>query len=385
MKCSIIIVIVTFCLIGSSSGEISDPETLPALSEKLFNSYELHPGEIAQEAVLAYQEADYEKAAEYYILALMADLDDNPVTLFNLACCYGLLDEPELAGKALLQAARSGFDRPELIETDPDFSLVRDSEEFNEYLDDVMMIIDEAEELQSTVVLGERLYLEFPVMQTVRVHLPENYDPQQEYDLILALHGYGGDVAEFSSRWTAFDNGNFIFASLQAPYSFTQGDRAVYSWTLHGSSEWETGDMPPEQKQALFSSSTDLSSELIVACTDALKESYSIDGVYLLGFSQGGIMAYWTGLRNPSIFRGIATFSGVIDEELYTHNVFEASNSIPVFIGRGTLEDDRAVNARDILLSEGFSVTFFEYEGGHFIPDEGLRAVEDWMWEIEQQ
>ena len=231
--------------------------------------------------------------------------------------------------------------------------------------------------------LGERLYLEFPSMQTVRVHMPDTFDPQQEYDLVLALHGYGGDVTEFSSRWTEFDEGNFILASLQAPYAFEQNGRAVYSWTVHGSSEWDGGDMPPEQKQEMFSNSMELSSDMILACLDDLKNRYRIGRVYLLGFSQGGIMAYWTGLGNPALFTGIATFSGVIDEELYPQGVVESATVLPIFIGRGTEEDDRAINAKNFFIDAGYDVTFFEYEGGHFFPSEGLRAVEEWMQEID--
>ncbi|MEN8207994.1 MAG: alpha/beta hydrolase-fold protein [Candidatus Fermentibacteria bacterium] len=356
--------------------------SLGELSAELFESYESHPGFLVREAGLCYQDGDYAGAAEYYILALGADLDDNPITLFNLACCFGLLDEPELAGKALLQSALAGFDRPDLIETDTDFSSVMDDEVFNEYAAETMAVMEEARERRSMEVLGERLYLEFPSMQTTRIHFPDDYNPQDDYDLVLALHGYGGDVAEFSSRWTSFDEGNFIFVSLQAPYAFEQGGRTVYSWTVHGSSEWDGGDMPPEQKQEMFSGSIELSSDMILACLEMIKSRYSIGDVYLLGFSQGGIMAYWTGFRNPELFSGIATYSGVIDEELYSVGVIESAASLPVFIGRGTQEDDRAINTKNLLTDAGYAVTFFEYDGGHFFPEEGLRAVEDWILEI---
>ena len=54
-------------------------------------------------------------------------------------------------------------------------------------------------------------------MQTVRIHLFDDYDPQERYDLVLALHGYGGDVAEFSCRWTAFDEGNLSLPLFRNP------------------------------------------------------------------------------------------------------------------------------------------------------------------------
>ncbi|RKZ09817.1 hypothetical protein DRQ25_05040 [Candidatus Fermentibacteria bacterium] len=141
--------------------------------------------------------------------------------------------------------------------------------------------------------------------------------------------------------------------------------------------------MPPEQKQEMFGNSLELSSDLILACLDDIKSRYRIDSIYLLGFSQGGIMAYWTGFQNPSVFAGIATYSGVIDEELFPEEIIESAAALPVFIGRGMQEDDRAINAKDLLTDAGYDVTFFEYDGGHFFPDEGLRAVEDWILEIQ--
>ncbi len=382
MKCLTFTLLIVSVLFISQASALEDSVTLGELSSELFESYEIQPGFLVQDAALCYMDGDYEKAAEYYILALQADLDDNPIALFNLACCYGLLDEPELAGKALLQSALAGFDRPEHIETDTDLSSLMGNEVFNEYVDEAMSVIEAAREHRSMAVLGERLYLEFPSMQTARVHLPENYDPQEHYDLVLALHGYGGDVTEFSSRWAVFDEGNFIFASLQAPYAFELGDRTVYSWTVHGSSQWDGGDMPLEQKQEMFRYSMELSSDMILACLDMIKSQYRIDRIYLLGFSQGGIMAYWTGFGNPSLFAGIATYSGVIDEELYQEGVIQSASVVPVFIGRGMQEDDRAINAKDLLADAGYDVTFFEYDGGHFFPDEGLQAVEEWMREI---
>ena len=382
MKCFTCSFLIVFFFVSSASAQ-DGSATLEELSSELFESYESQPGIIARDAALCYQDGDYEKAAEYYIVALEADLDDNPVTLFNLACCYGLLDEPELAGKALLQSALAGFDRPELIETDTDFSSVIDNEVFNDYVLEAMAVMEETRERRSIEVLGDRLFLQYPSMQTARIHVPDNYGPQERYDLVLALHGYGGDVAEFSSRWTAFDEGNFIFVSLQAPYAFQQNGRTVFSWTVHGSSEWERGDMPPEQRLEMFGNSLELSSDMILACLDDIRSRYRIDSIYLLGFSQGGIMAYWTGFQNPSVFAGIATYSGVIDEELFPEGIIESAADLPVFIGRGMQEDDRAINAKDLLTDAGYDVTFFEYDGGHFFPDEGLRAVEDWIREIQ--
>jgi phospholipase/carboxylesterase len=220
-------------------------------------------------------------------------------------------------------------------------------------------------------------------MQTARVHLPEDFDPQSGYDLVLALHGYSGDVSEFSARWDAFEGKDFIYVSLQAPYAFERNGRTVYSWAVFGSSPWDGQDMPEDQMEETYGASMDLSSDMVLACVEELRELYSIDNVFLLGFSQGGILTYRTAIANPEVFDGIATFSGVLDQDTATDQALETASGLPVFLGRGTQEDDRAVLARDRLVEAGFDVTFHEYQGGHYFPDSSLRAFEGWILNLD--
>lgn len=353
-------------------------ERLEALSEEFFGLHGSDPGILAQAAGEAYMEGDYSTAAEYYLMALMSDLDDNPVALYNLACCYGLLGEDELAGNTLVLAAEAGFDRVELVWDDPDFANVADSDYFAACVDEMDGIVRERKRLSSESVLGGRLFLEFPSMQTARVHLPVDFDPQIPYDLVLALHGYSGDVSEFSSRWDAFERQDFIFVSLQAPYAFERNGRTVYSWAAFGSSPWDGQDMPEDQMEETYVASMDLSSDMVLACVEELRELYPVDRVFLLAFSQGGIVTYRTAMAHPDVFDGIATFSGVLDQDTATDTALRTASGLPVFLGRGAQEDDRAILARDRLVEAGFNVTFHEYQGGHYFPDSSLRAFEDW-------
>ncbi|MBD3277645.1 MAG: hypothetical protein GF388_05035 [Candidatus Aegiribacteria sp.] len=364
------------CVLFSTLAVSGDLQTL---SEDLMLIMDTNPTELIREAVEAYREENYPAAAEFYIHALLSDLENNPVVLYNLACCYGLMGEEELSGNALVMAAEAGFDRIELINTDPDLDNVKEGLYFQECMGQVEEIIHADAHRNSESVLGDRLYLEFPSMQTIRVHLPEGYDQAEPCDLVLTLHGYSGDVTEFSGRWSAFEESDFIYASLQAPYAFEAEGHTVYSWTVYGSSPWDGQDMPDEQMDELFESSLDLSSDMVVATAEKLTEEYTVDRLFLLGFSQGGILTYWTAFRHPELLDGIAVFSGVLEEETASDEMLESASTIPVFLGRGAQEDDRALLARDRLTEAGFDVTFHEYQGGHYFPDSSLRAFQDWM------
>lgn len=56
-----------------------------------------------QDASRAYQEKDYVLAAKLYLYILNYDYNDF-TSLYNLACCYGLLEHPVLAAEFLARA-----------------------------------------------------------------------------------------------------------------------------------------------------------------------------------------------------------------------------------------------------------------------------------------
>ncbi len=77
----------------------------------------------------AYQQENYQKAAEYYLQYMQYDVKNGSVC-YNLACCYGLLGNEELAVKYLEHAYENGFTNLEHIQNDPDFDKVRNGKEF---------------------------------------------------------------------------------------------------------------------------------------------------------------------------------------------------------------------------------------------------------------
>jgi predicted esterase len=79
----------------------------------------------------AVQEERWSHVATSYELALMIR-DDNPVIWYNLACARALLNREGSAMEALKQALDLGFNRFDLLATDPDLDVLRDREDFKE-------------------------------------------------------------------------------------------------------------------------------------------------------------------------------------------------------------------------------------------------------------
>ena len=124
-------------------------------------------------AAEAYQKGEYETAARYYLELAQHDITNNG-TIYNLACCYGLLGKDKLAADFLGIAYDTGFTNIEHIKNDPDFEKVRGKKVFDELVDSLEKNVAEKEdELGDTVLFDTKSYLKG------RIKFPENYDPDK--------------------------------------------------------------------------------------------------------------------------------------------------------------------------------------------------------------
>lgn len=130
----------------------------------------------------------------------------------------------------------------------------------------------------------------------VTVHVPDAYDPARPAPLIVLLHGYSSDAKEQESyfRLTAeSDRRGFIYA---------YPDGSVDS---RGNRFWNATDAccaffrsPPDDSRHL--------SEVI----STLQGSYRIDGVHLVGHSNGGFMAFRMACDHAGQITAIAALNG---------------------------------------------------------------------------
>jgi predicted esterase len=92
-------------------------------------------------------------------------------------------------------------------------------------------------------------------------------------------------------------------------------------------------------------------------------------------------MTYQTALANPDRFDGFAVFGSWYRPEWFSEQELAAASTLRVFIGHG-LQDgvvERSTRSRDILVSNGFDVTLYDYEGGHMIARSAIDEMFAWM------
>jgi len=211
------------------------------------------------------------------------------------------------------------------------------------------------------------------------VQFPDNYVQNKGYPLLIALHGGGGSYETFMEVWDHFEDPQFILATPQAPYKWLLGDQIGYDWAA-----WPSKDTS-YMKEAIV-----LTSKYIETIIKTLKSRYKAENIYLLGFSQGSIIAQIAGIENHDHLEGLIICSGpamhhpdkpeIIWPPL---ELIKRANHLNIFIAHG--KDDAIVDfelarkSKDQYIQNGFEVTLYEFEGGHEISMSAMQEIQKWL------
>jgi predicted esterase len=350
----------------------SRPESIDPLSSKSTSFLDTDLGFYDQKAAVAFNQRRYLDAARFYLYILRHKYDD-PITLYNLARCYALLEKPDMAARMLTRAAKAGYVNYLRYKKDGAFQKVRQKKSMKRA----------ARELENrSEALGKTVYIKASKLVKCRVKLPAKYKAGKSYPLLIGLHGNGGCADDFITLYQFFDNQDFIFAAPEGPYPKyprylgTSGEQ--FSWEILVPDEelWRRGDP--------------LSVEYIQSVVEEITRLYSINDVYLMGFSQGAAYSYITGIKHPDVFKGIICLSGRFPAteksySLISEEDIAESKILKVFMAHGTKDSladyKHTVQAKAKLESYGYDVTYHQFDGGHTITPSVVNEIEHWMRE----
>jgi phospholipase/carboxylesterase len=202
----------------------------------------------------------------------------------------------------------------------------------------------------------------FPVFYQVN-------DPQSRYPAILALHGHGSNERDLIGLAPLFQE-NLLWISGRGPYEFAPG---AYDWYRVE----QLGHPNPAHLAAALAT-------LDVFITELLA-TYPIDPqkFFLMGFSQGSMIAMSYALTRPGRVTGIIAQSGYIPGEAGLKVNLAGIKGKPFIITHG-LEDpmfpvDTGRRTRDTLLRLEAKVEYHEFHMGHGTSNESLAAVRNWL------
>ena len=204
-------------------------------------------------------------------------------------------------------------------------------------------------------------------------HVPAGDGP---FPTIFMLHGWGASAHDLLGLAPFLLGGDALVVCPQGEIEIPVAPgMAGYGWfPLSGGG----GALDPD---AFRAAADDLRAFVDEAC-----ERFPVDPrkTVLLGFSQGGVMAYDLALREPGRWAGLVALSSWLPEPLAQAIPKRPEHeNFPVFVCHGT-EDPmigvgRAQESRETLLRFGVGLTYREYPMGHEIRPEALRDLVEWL------
>lgn len=205
------------------------------------------------------------------------------------------------------------------------------------------------------------------------------YEPTGEgsFPTILTLHGRGANAFDLLGLAPHICGGKFLVICPQGPLETPiAADMMGYSW--YPMSMGGPPDVP-----AILSARQRLQYFL----NECLRR-YPIDTrrLVILGFSQGGVMAYSLALTNPKRFAALVVLSSWLPMELEAQiSINESVQSLPTLVQHGTqdhmIEIARARDSVERLRELRLPLTYREYEMGHEIRPRSLVDLSTWLEE----
>jgi predicted esterase len=204
------------------------------------------------------------------------------------------------------------------------------------------------------------------------VRLPADLDPARQYPLLVVLHGYGGTAEGFATAFDAYAGEDIFLAAPQGPVAAA----GAWSWYL------ATDD------RSLWPASDGATVAGVVEMIRDVQSRYRVGKVFVLGFSQGVMMAYMVGLLNPTLVTGVVAVAGAMPEVDQEGSIVHAADitaarDVKLSITRGAMDAavDRSFYTaqRDFFTNNQYDVTAYEFIGVHTIPAEVLDRVLPWL------
>ena len=197
---------------------------------------------------------------------------------------------------------------------------------------------------------------------------PKQVDPDQTYPVLFLMHGIGGNEQNMLSLVDGLEESFYIF-SIRGQL-FQPPGYAFFTIEGYGKPHREVFDDGVNK---------------LTSFIDYAFEQYPLDAsrVYLLGFSQGAILAMTLGLTLGNRIKGIVALSGYIPAFVKEEYTIKNVESLSLFISHGEMDQILPLEwgkANNELFNKlGAAVTFETYPEGHTVSHKNHHDFKNWL------
>lgn len=202
-------------------------------------------------------------------------------------------------------------------------------------------------------------------------------EPRERADkkppLLILLHGYGSNEQDLIQLGPELDP-RFFIVSPRAPMAIGP---EMYAW-FH--IEFTPKGITVDPKQA------ELARQKLADFIDEVVDFYPVDPahVYVMGFSQGGVMTYMTAFSQPEKIAGAVVMSGRIpSEEFLQHMDGEKLKKFPILVVHGIFDDVLPIEcgreSKKRLENLPVNFIYHEYPMAHQVSLESMADVSEWL------
>ena len=198
------------------------------------------------------------------------------------------------------------------------------------------------------------------------IFIPEGYEPNYAYPLIVWITHPGDDKAELHRRMSEISTRNYFGIALCAP-------EPLFGAATDDTTASEADYCLVEFEEQLFDT------------VSQLRQDFHLhtERVFLAGFGTAGTLALRLGLHRPEWFAGVAAFAGQFPDAPHVLSRFRDLQGKRVLLGRGRMDSDvsleESVQTTRLLHAAGLRVCHRTYEAGHEITRTMLAEIDRWV------
>ncbi|MCC6847891.1 MAG: alpha/beta fold hydrolase [Deltaproteobacteria bacterium] len=204
------------------------------------------------------------------------------------------------------------------------------------------------------------------------------YEPEGDgpHPTIVALHGWGASAFDLMGLAPYFGGGRFQVICPQGPLEVPLGMAGAVGF----------GWFPLSATQPAIEGPVEDAAARLERFLETVLARYAVDRrkLVLLGFSQGGVLAYRLALAAPRRFAGLVALSSWLPPQMAAAlPAAEGRDELPTLVQHGTADEiiavARAQQSIETLRTLRVPASYREYDMGHEISAESLADLSQWL------